>query len=69
MQAIILLFVGGVLEAAFVGEESLLDCLDTAATYEAPAMCVPPTSDVVPHLGLTPDGSLRPQPRPAGLGL
>lgn len=64
MTPIILLFIGGTLEAAFTGEEALLDCLDTAATYEAPAMCVPPTADVVPYLGLRPDGSLRPMPRP-----
>lgn len=64
MTPIILLFIGGVLEAAFTGEEALLDCLDTAATYEAPAMCVPPTADVLPYLGVQPDGSLRPKARP-----
>lgn len=64
MQAVILLFIGGILEGAFVGEEALLDCLDTAATYEAPAMCVTPTSDVMPHLGLRLEASIRPRPRP-----
>lgn len=63
MMPVILLFVGGVLEAAFVGQEALLDCLDVAASYEEYAMCVPPTSDVAPHLGL-PMVSQRPQPNP-----
>ena len=64
MTPIILLFVAGFLEAAFTGEEALLDCLDVAATYEAPAMCVPPTSDVAPYLGQRPTGDLRPRPNP-----
>jgi hypothetical protein len=64
MTPIILLFIGGVLEAAFTGEEALLDCLDTAATYETTAMCVPPTADVMPYLGARIDGSLRPKRRP-----
>ena len=64
MMPVILLFVGGLLEAAFVGPEALLDCLDVAATYEDHAMCVPPTSDVAPYLGQRPTGDLRPRPNP-----
>lgn len=64
MTPIILLFIGGTLEAAFTGDEALLDCLDVAATYETTAMCVPPTADVMPYLGARPDGSVRPMPRP-----
>jgi hypothetical protein len=64
MTPVILLFIGGMVEAAFTGDEALLNCLDIASTYEVPAMCVPPTADVVPYLGLQLDGSLRPMPRP-----
>lgn len=64
MTPIILLFIGGTLEAAFVGDEALLDCLDTAATYEVTAMCVPPTTDLMPYTGARPDGSVRPVSRP-----
>lgn len=63
MTPVILLYVAASLEAVFTGEGALAACLDTAATYEAPAMCVPPTSDALPHLGVELQTSIRPKAR------
>ena len=63
MTPVILLYIAANLEGVFLGEGALAACVDVAATYEQPGMCVPPTSEAVPYLGLEPDGSVRPKAR------
>ena len=64
MTPIILLFVASTLEGAFTGPGALDACFDVAATYEQPAACVPPASEVTPHLGLDLVSSPRPERNP-----
>ena len=63
MTPVILLYVAATLEAVFTGEGAMGACLDLAATYEQPAMCVPPTSEAMPYLGMELQASIRPKAR------
>ena len=62
MTPIILLIVASQIEGAFTG--ALDACFEVAATYEQPAACVPPASEVTPHLGLDLVSSPRPERNP-----
>lgn len=67
MIPVIILFVNGVIEAAFTGPDALRHCFQIAQTYEVPAQCVSETSEGRPYLGLEFTLSPRPKPRPQEL--
>ena len=64
MTPVILLFVAAQLEGAFTGPGALDACWEVAVTYEAPAQCVEPASEILPHLGLRLETSPRPRRNP-----
>lgn len=68
MDKIVILYLiaTGEIQGAYLGQGdvAIQTCLRDAVTYEQDVACSPPTSDVMPYLGIGITSSPRPKPRP-----